>query len=68
MKKFFSMMILATFVFGVSFANFENVSENNFEQNYLASDAEKEKMLDDKLRKQAEKKRAEQLEKKAKAG
>ena len=66
MKKFFSMIVLGSFVLGISFANFENVAENNFETEFLASSADKEKMLDEKLRKQAEKKRAEQLEKKAK--
>ena len=68
MKKFFSMIVLGSFVLGISFANFENVAENNFETEFLASSADKEKMLDEKLRKQAEKKRAEQLERKAKAG
>lgn len=67
MKKFLSMFVLGAFVFGVSFANFENVAENNFETKFLASSADKEKALDEKLRKQAEKKRAEQLERKAKA-
>ena len=66
MKKFFSMIVLGSFVLGISFANFENVAENNFETEFLASSADKEKMLDEKLRKQAEKKRAEQLERKAK--
>ena len=66
MKKFFSMIVFGSFVLGISFANFENVAENNFETEFLASSADKEKMLDEKLRKQAEKKRAEQLERKAK--
>lgn len=63
MKRILTAVLLGTFIFGVS----ANV-ENNFavEQAYFASSADKEKMLDDKLRKQAEKKRAEQLERKAK--
>ena len=65
MRKVLSMCLLGAFVFGVSFANFETSAENNFEQEFLASNSDKEKMLDEKLRKQAEKKRAEQLEKKA---
>ncbi len=62
MKRIFTAMLLGAFIFGVS----ANV-ENNFvvEQEYFATSADKEKMLDDKLRKQVEKKRAEQLERKA---
>ena len=62
MKRILSAMLLGAFIFGVS----ANV-ENNFvvEQEYFATSADKEKMLDDKLRKQVEKKRAEQLERKA---
>lgn len=66
MKKILSVFVLGAFVFGISFTNFENVTENNFETEFLASSDDKEKMLDEKLRKQAEKKRAEQLERKAK--
>ena len=64
MKKILSTMLLGAFIFGVS-----ATVENNFvvEQEYFASSADKDKMLDDKLRKQVEKKRAEQLEKKAKS-
>lgn len=67
MKKILSMFVLGA-VLGISFANVDNVAvaENNFQQEFFAGNADKEKMLDDKLRKQAEKKRAEQLEKKAK--
>ena len=63
MKRILSAMLLGAFIFGVS----ANV-ENNFvvEQEYFATSADKEKMLDDKLRKQVEKKRAEQLQRKAK--
>lgn len=63
MKRILATVLLGMFVFGVS----ANV-ENNFAvtPEYFASSADKDKMLDDKLRKQVEKKRAEQLEKKAK--
>lgn len=64
MKRIFATVLLGMFVFGVS-ANVENISA--VEQTYFANSADKEKMLDDKLRKQVEKKRAEQLEKKAKS-
>lgn len=66
MKKILSTMLLSAFIFGVS-ANFFVENNFNVEQKYFASSAEKEKMLDDKLRKQVEKKREEQLEKKAKS-
>lgn len=67
MKKILSALILGTFVFGVSFANAEKVEAKNFDSVMLANSADKEKLLDEKLRKQAEKKRAAQLEKKFKS-
>ena len=65
MKKILSILILGAFVFGVS-TNLQTVQAKSFEPTFLASGADKEKQLDEKLRKQAEKKRAEQLEKKYK--
>ena len=65
MNKFLSVLVLGAFIFGVS-ANLSTVQAKNFEPTFLASGADKEKQLDEKLRKQAEKKRAEQLEKKYK--
>ena len=66
MKKILSVLVLGAFIFGVS-ANLSTVQAKNFEPVMLASSADKDKQLDEKLRKQAEKKRAEQLERKAKA-
>lgn len=65
MKKILSVLILGAFIFGVSYANSATVQAENFEPVMLASSADKDKQLDDKLRKQAEKKRAKQLERKA---
>ena len=65
MKKILSVLVLGAFIFGVS-ANLSTVQAKIFEPVMLASGADKEKQLDEKLRKQAEKKRAEQLEKKYK--
>lgn len=66
MKRILSILILGAFVFGVSSANLATVQAKNFESIMLASSVDKDKQLDEKLRKQAEKKRAEQLEKKSK--
>ncbi len=66
MKKILSILVLGAFIFGISSADFATVQAKNFEPVMLASQAEKDKQLDEKLRKQAEKKRAEQLERKVK--